>query len=280
MLAIDADRVAMGSQLDVGGNDYLALSPKVLLVPISLGGTARVDQPGHLRPGHGEQAAEAEHRQGSVRRHRRHAAPERHPPLPVRRPERGAGARGGVPRRQPRAVPRERNGLRRRRLALEGAPRLRRRRHRLSAARCETADLQPLSRSPKEKRKMAKNFESDGSVIQWTNGTGAAIASGQMVKVGPHTLGIALVAIAIGAAGSVAIEGVFKDVPKVSGAVFLQGEKLLWDVSANSALGAFDDSAATGATGDVMGGAIAWVAGGNGETTCTVKLTPGNATLT
>ena len=41
MLAIDADRVAMGSQLDVGGNDFLALSPRVLLVPISLGGTAR-----------------------------------------------------------------------------------------------------------------------------------------------------------------------------------------------------------------------------------------------
>ena len=27
---------------------------------------------------------------------------------------------------------------------------------------------------------MAKNFESDGSVIQWTNGTGSAVASGQV----------------------------------------------------------------------------------------------------
>jgi ATP-dependent protease ClpP protease subunit len=41
MAAIDADRVAMASQLDVSGNDYLDLRPAVLLVPIGLGGTAR-----------------------------------------------------------------------------------------------------------------------------------------------------------------------------------------------------------------------------------------------
>lgn len=41
MAAIDLDRVAMASQLDVGGNDYLDLRPAVLLVPIALGGTAR-----------------------------------------------------------------------------------------------------------------------------------------------------------------------------------------------------------------------------------------------
>lgn len=41
MLAIDADRVGMASLLDVGGNDFLDMRPKVLLVPISLGGTAR-----------------------------------------------------------------------------------------------------------------------------------------------------------------------------------------------------------------------------------------------
>lgn len=127
---------------------------------------------------------------------------------------------------------------------------------------------------------MAKNYESDGNTIQWTNGTGAAVASGQLVKVGPSMLGVALVALANGATGSVAVEGVFSGVPKVSAAVFAQGEKLIWDVTANGALGAFDDSAATPATGDVTGGAIAWVAGANTETTCTVKLTPGNATTT
>ena len=41
MAAIDADRVAMASQTDVSGNDYLDLRPAVLLVPIGLGGTAR-----------------------------------------------------------------------------------------------------------------------------------------------------------------------------------------------------------------------------------------------
>jgi hypothetical protein len=41
MLAIDADRVGMASLLDVGGNDFLDMRPEVLLVPITLGGTAR-----------------------------------------------------------------------------------------------------------------------------------------------------------------------------------------------------------------------------------------------
>ena len=41
MAALDADRVVLASQKDVGGNDYLSLSPAVLLVPMTLGGTAR-----------------------------------------------------------------------------------------------------------------------------------------------------------------------------------------------------------------------------------------------
>lgn len=126
---------------------------------------------------------------------------------------------------------------------------------------------------------MARNYESDGKVIQWTNGTGAAVASGQVVKVG-NTLGVALVAIQIGGSGSVAVEGVFSGVPKVSAAVFVQGEKLVFDVSANGGLGAFDDSATVPASGDVTGGAVAWVAGANLETTCTIKLAPGNTTVT
>jgi predicted RecA/RadA family phage recombinase len=126
---------------------------------------------------------------------------------------------------------------------------------------------------------MAKNFVTDGKVIPWTNTSGADVVSDQVVKVGSN-LGVALVNIAAGGVGSVALEGVFSGVPKVSGAVFAQGEKLVFDVSANGALGAFDDSAATPATGDITGAAIAWVAGANLETTCTIKLTPGNATVT
>lgn len=41
MAALDLDRVAMASQMDVSGNDYLDLRPAVLLVPLALGGTAR-----------------------------------------------------------------------------------------------------------------------------------------------------------------------------------------------------------------------------------------------
>ena len=119
------------------------------------------------------------------------------------------------------------------------------------------------------------NYQQPGKVIDYVNTTGAAIASGAIVKMG-NTLGVAAGDIAIAATGSVAIEGVFSGIPKVSAAVFVQGEKLIWDVSA----GKFDDSAATPAAGDVTGGAIAWVAGANAETTCTIKLTAGNTTVT
>jgi ATP-dependent Clp endopeptidase proteolytic subunit ClpP len=40
--AIDADRVVMASQKDVGNNDFLDLRPAILLLPIGLGGAARV----------------------------------------------------------------------------------------------------------------------------------------------------------------------------------------------------------------------------------------------
>ena len=122
---------------------------------------------------------------------------------------------------------------------------------------------------------MTTKFQQEGGVINYAN-AGSAIAAGSVVKM-QNMIGIALVDIpATTGVGAVAVDGVFAGVPKVSAAVFVVGEKLLWDVSA----GQFDDSAATPATGDVMGAAVAWVAGANGETTCTIKLTPGNTTVT
>ena len=122
---------------------------------------------------------------------------------------------------------------------------------------------------------MAVQFLQVGDTINYSN-AGSAIAAGDVVVMG-HTIGIALTDIAAtSGTGAVAVEGVFSGVPKVTAAVFAQGEKLIWDVSA----GKFDDSAASPATGDVTGGAVAWVAGANLETTCTIKLTAGNATLT
>ena len=126
---------------------------------------------------------------------------------------------------------------------------------------------------------MAVNFQQRGDVVQWTNGTGASVASGKVVKIG-NILGVALATIAASAVGPVAISGVFT-VPKVSGAVIAQGESLVWDVSANSGAGEFDDNAATPATGDVSGPpAVAFEAAGNGVTTLAVRFTgvPGTVT--
>jgi predicted RecA/RadA family phage recombinase len=121
---------------------------------------------------------------------------------------------------------------------------------------------------------MATNYVQDGKTIDYTNGTGSTITAGSIVEL-QHCLGVAVADIANGATGAVAIEGVFT-LPKVSAAVFAVGEKLVYDTSAN----AFDDSAATPASGDLTGAAIAVKAGANLETTCTVKLTPGNVTRT
>jgi predicted RecA/RadA family phage recombinase len=121
---------------------------------------------------------------------------------------------------------------------------------------------------------MTIKFVQEGDVLTYTN-AGSAISAGAVVEL-KHCLGVALTDIAATTGvGAVAIEGCFT-VPKVSGAVWVVGEKLVWDTSA----GAFDDSAATPATGDITGAAIAMAAGGNGETTAVVKLTAGNATLT
>lgn len=120
---------------------------------------------------------------------------------------------------------------------------------------------------------MSNNFKQEGAVIQYT--APGNIANGAVVKIG-NVLGVALAAIATGATGSVRLQGVFS-APKVSGAVIAQGESLTWDVSA----GAFDDNAATPATGDVTGAAAhAWEAAGNGALTLLVKFTgvPGTVT--
>lgn len=110
------------------------------------------------------------------------------------------------------------------------------------------------------------NYVKPGSVRTWTNGTGAAVVSGQVVKVG-HQLAIATVDIANGASGEVAFEGEFT-VPKVAAAVIAHGEKVLWDVSA----AAFDAALAVAAAGDVSNAAIAAEDSGNGVTSFRIQL--------
>lgn len=119
---------------------------------------------------------------------------------------------------------------------------------------------------------MATNFVNQGEVITYAN-SGSAISAGDVVVIGQN-IGIALVDIANGASGSVAMSGVFT-VPKVSAAVIAQGESVIYDVSAS----AFDDNVATPATGDVSGCCVAMEAAGNGVTEIDVKLNVGVGTV-
>ena len=122
---------------------------------------------------------------------------------------------------------------------------------------------------------MTTTYQQAGDVFQYTNSSGSTIASNTVVKMG-NILGVAQADIANGSTGPVKVTGVF-EVPKVSAAVIAQGESLTWDVSA----GAFDDNAATPATGDVTGApAVAFEAAGNGVTTMMVRFTgvPGTVT--
>lgn len=115
---------------------------------------------------------------------------------------------------------------------------------------------------------MATNYVQEGCTIDWTNG-GTAVSSGDVVVIGTNgdaVIGVALVDIANGATGSVAVDGVF-EVPKADAAVIAIGEFVIWDASA----GNFDDNAATPAAGDVSDGA--WAIESKGATTSeTIKV--------
>ena len=116
---------------------------------------------------------------------------------------------------------------------------------------------------------MAKNYVDSGETINYANGSGSAILSGAVVVVG-NLIGVALVDIADTESGAVALNGVFT-VPKVSAAVIGQGESVIFDSSAS----AFDDNAATPATGDVSGCCIAVDGAGSGALTLDIKLNVG-----
>lgn len=118
-----------------------------------------------------------------------------------------------------------------------------------------------------------KNFIQDGKTIDYTNG-GSAISSGDVVVVG-NLVCVALGDIANGETGVLATEGVY-DLPKVDAAVIGQGESVIWDASA----GAFDDNAATPATGDVSGCCIAMEAlGATTSANIQVKINVGVGTV-
>lgn len=100
---------------------------------------------------------------------------------------------------------------------------------------------------------MATNYVQEGNVLPYTVPSATTITANQVVKMG-NTLGVALEGGTAGDVIQVAIQGVFT-CPKVAAAVIKAGESLVWDVSASDGAGAFDDNAATPATGDVSGAA-------------------------
>ncbi len=76
---------------------------------------------------------------------------------------------------------------------------------------------------------MATNFIQNGETITWTNGTGSAVASGDIVI--NDLIGMALVDIAASASGAVAARGVF-ELPAVNDAAINQGAKVYFDATA------------------------------------------------
>lgn len=117
-----------------------------------------------------------------------------------------------------------------------------------------------------------------GEIISFV--TAGAVAVDAPVVIG-NLVGVALTAAA-GAAETieVAIAQVY-NLPKVDAAVIAQGERVIFDVSANGGIGEVDDENATPAAGDVSNFGVAFEAKGatTGEDIA-VLLTPGSGTVT
>lgn len=123
---------------------------------------------------------------------------------------------------------------------------------------------------------MAKNFIQNGKHINWTNGTGSAVASGAPVVVGSLVC-VALTDIAAGAVGVLATEGVW-ELPKVAGSsghAIAQGATTLFDISEAK----FDIKTATAAAGDISGSCVATEAALTTATTVIVKINVGAGTV-
>lgn len=114
---------------------------------------------------------------------------------------------------------------------------------------------------------MAKNYIQEGRVIPFT--AGADIVSGQVVVVG-SLVGVSMTDVANGAAGQMAIEGVY-DIPAATAAISA-GAKVYWDTDGDPVGGTAETGAATATATDntLMGYALATK--GAGEGTVRVKL--------
>lgn len=75
---------------------------------------------------------------------------------------------------------------------------------------------------------MTKKYIGPGDVLDWTNGTGSAVSSNDVVQLDFMCYGIALTDIANGAEGSVQRVGVF-ELAKTTSQAWVAGDPLYWD---------------------------------------------------
>lgn len=108
---------------------------------------------------------------------------------------------------------------------------------------------------------MANTHVQKGDIITWTNGTGANVASGAVVIIG-SLVAVALVDIANGAAGSVAISEVWS-LEKNTSLAIAAGDALYWDVA---------DGEINKTSADNYYAGVAVAAAGATDTTVAVKL--------
>jgi predicted RecA/RadA family phage recombinase len=80
---------------------------------------------------------------------------------------------------------------------------------------------------------MSTTQSQPGQVVQWTNGTGAAVAVGIPVVVDSGTAGVTQVAIGIGATGAVNVGGVHI-LAKAASETWAPGDRVYWSVAAGN----------------------------------------------
>lgn len=109
---------------------------------------------------------------------------------------------------------------------------------------------------------MSRKRVQEGDSLQWTNSTGTAVSSGDMVGISASFgYGVASVDIAASATGTVEVEGVF-ELPKVSATALAQGAIAYWDAA---------DGEVNTDNGNTKIGYV-WEAAGASATTVKIKL--------
>jgi predicted RecA/RadA family phage recombinase len=80
-----------------------------------------------------------------------------------------------------------------------------------------------------ERKTKMRNFRQEGKNMDWVNGTGTDVKSGDVVLF-PFGAGIAAVDIPDGGTGVVTVEGVFR-LPKKAATAIAQGAVVYWDAT-------------------------------------------------